>query len=168
MKRCTGLCGIWLVGVLSAGVATSAEAQSLAHQIDTLLGPHGIVLDVNPTDPAFEHTAHFTSSTLATLGLLVTQLAPNAADFPAISTAPGFTYRYNPDLEEFERASTSLGPIFVERAETIGKGRFDVGAAYSYVDFKQLEGEDLDSLVELLNVHEHPAVWREDAIVASG
>jgi hypothetical protein len=123
------------------------------------------VLDVNPSDPAFEHTAHFTSSTLSTLGLLVSELAPNASDFPAISTVPGFSYRYNPDLEEFERASTSLGPIFVERARTIGKGRFDIGAAYSYVKFDQLNGQDLGSLTLVLPHGESPVFGDETATV---
>ena len=76
---------------------------------------------------------------LATLGLLVKQLAPSAADFPAISTVPGFTYRYNPQIDEFERSSASLGPVFVERAHTLGQGKFDLGFSYLFVDFDELK-----------------------------
>jgi hypothetical protein len=46
---------------------------------------------------------------------LVQQLAPGAADFPAVSTVPGLTFRYNPELQAFERSSGSLGPVYVER-----------------------------------------------------
>jgi hypothetical protein len=155
-------CSMAMTGIMSA---PQAGAESLSSQIDTLFGPYGIVLEVTPTNPTFNHTAHFTSSTLATMGLLVSQLAPNAADFPAISTVPGFTYRYNPELEEFERTSTSLGPIFVERARTMGKGRFDVGAAYSYVKFDKLNGEDLGSLDLVLSHGESPVFGEETATV---
>lgn len=122
------------------GVAFTAEARSLSQQIDQLFGDLGIQVQT----PG--HVAHFSSDSLSALGTLVRQLAPNAADFPATSTTPGFTYRYNPDLQVFERSTTSLGPVFVERPQTIGKGRFDVGASNLFIDFKKFDGMDLDSL----------------------
>ncbi|MGH7858841.1 MAG: transporter, partial [Candidatus Binatia bacterium] len=73
-------------------------------------------------------------------------LSANAADFPAVATAPGFTYRYNPKLELFEPSTANLGPVFVERPQTLGKGKMDFGFSYLYVDFDQLEGEDLEGL----------------------
>ncbi len=152
MKRRTTLGRISQLAIAALALAPQADAQSLSSRIDTLFGPHGIVLDVRPA-PGFEHTAHFTSTALSTLGLLVSQLAPGASDFPALSTVPGFSYRYNPELEEFERASNTLGPIFTERARTIGKGRVDVGVAYSYVKFDELNGTDLDSMTLILD---HP------------
>jgi len=156
----------FLFGLLLAlGSSAPGEAASLSQRIGTILGPNGIVLEVNPSDPVFMHTAHFTSSTLSTLGLMVEQLAPSAADFPAISTVPGFTYRYDPGLDEFERTSTSMGPIFVERARTIGKGIFDVGAAYSYINFDQLDGKDLDGLSLVLGHGESQVFFDETATV---
>ena len=129
------------------GGAADVEARSLAERIDSLFGERGILIDVRPLDPRFPpHTAHFSSSSLATLGLLVKQLAPSAADFPAISTVPGFTYRYNPQIDEFERSSASLGPVFVERAHTLGQGKFDLGFSYLFVDFDELNGKSLNRL----------------------
>src|SRR6266852_114197 len=145
--RFGGLMRSLLCAVLIGGTAQSLHARSLSDRIDALFGEGGIVLDVHPINPNFPpHTAHFSSASLAALGLLVKQLAPSAADFPAISTAPGITYRYNPQLQAFERSSTSLGPVFVERPETIGRGKFDFGFSYLFVDFDELNGKNLDHL----------------------
>lgn len=147
----TGVMGVMLCWVTAVGV----EARSLSDRINLLFGDRGIVLTDVPTppdpqapapNPTVPHDAHFTSASLATLGLLVEQLAPSAADFPAISTVPGLTYRYNPSLQVFERSSESLGPVYVERPQTLGRGKFDIGVAYLYIDFDELEGEDLDRL----------------------
>lgn len=134
------------ITIASLFLSSNADAEELSQRLQTLFGQGGITLAVNPANPAFQHTAHFSSSSLATLGLLAEQLAPSAADFPAISTAPGFTYKYNPDLQTFERSSTSLGSIFVERPQTVGRGKFDFGLSYLYLDFAGLNGTDLDDL----------------------
>lgn len=135
-----------------AGIAT-VRADGLAGKLTNLFGPAGVTLTDQPVPwvlgdppPIVAHTAHFTSDSLATLGILVKQLAPSAADFPAISTVPGFTFRYNPALQTFERSSESLGPVFVERPQTIGRGKLDLGLSYLFVNFEELEGEELDGL----------------------
>ncbi len=150
--RFGGLMRSLLCAVLIGGTAQNLHARSLSDRIDALFGEGGIVLDVHPVNPNFPpHTAHFSSASLAALGLLVKQLAPSAADFPAISTAPGITYHYDPQLQAFERSSTSLGPVFVERPETIGRGKFDFGFSYLFVDFDELNGKNLDHLAFTLH-----------------
>jgi hypothetical protein len=143
------------MGILGALVCTlGAEAHadsSLADQLNNLYGDRGITLTEGAVEPtgggnAVPHTAHFTSESLATLGLLVQTLAPATADFPAISTVPGLSYRYNPDLQAFERSSGSLGPVYVERPQTLGRGKLDIGVAYLHINFDQLNGDDLDGL----------------------
>lgn len=69
-------------------------------------------------------------------------------DFPATATTPGFTYRYNPELLIYERSAGSLGPAFLERADTVGQGHFDVGASYLHADFTERDGHSLDGLSE--------------------
>ncbi|MGH7964935.1 MAG: hypothetical protein ACRERD_24500, partial [Candidatus Binatia bacterium] len=119
-----------LVGaVLVWGVAAGVEARNLSDRIDSLFGERGVELTPEQIS-GIPHQTHFTSDSLATLGLLTKQLAPNAADFPAISTAPGFTYRYNSQLQVFERSSASLGTVFIERPQTLGRGKFDFGLSY--------------------------------------
>ena len=124
------------------GLVSNGQAKDLAEQLDGLFGPDGITL--TPTIPS--HQAHFNSVSAATLGLLTQQLAPSAADFPAISTTPGFTFRYDSQIQSFVRSSESLGPVYVERAQTSGQGKFDVGFSYLYVDFDELNGQNLDGL----------------------
>ncbi len=137
----------WVVVAAIVASAGDARASSLADQITNVFGPSGVTLDIRPANPAFPpHTAHFSSDSLGTLGLLVTDLASSAADFPAVSTVPGFTYRLNPELEVFERAPGPLGPVFVERPGTLGKGKLDVGLSYLFVDFDDLNGDDIDGL----------------------
>lgn len=119
-------------------------AESLSDGIEGLFGERGIALDVDRSN--LPHRAHFTSESLATFALLVKQLSASAADFPAVSTAPGFTYRYDPRLEVFERSTSNLGPAFVERPQTLGQGKLDVGFSYLYIAFDELDGEGLDGL----------------------
>src|SRR5690349_12827217 len=123
-------------------MVTNSYAKDFATQIDRLYGSEGITL--TPTIPG--HIAHFSSVSLATLGLLTQQLASTAADFPAISTTPGFTFRYNSQIQAFERSSKSLGPVFVERAQTLGSGKLDIGVSILSVNFDQLNGQNLKGL----------------------
>jgi hypothetical protein len=120
------------------------EARDLAARLDGLFGKGGIRLrpDANPNFPP--HEAHFSAESLETLGLLTKQLAPSAADFPALSTTPGFTFRYNAQIQAFERSSGTLGPVYVERPQTLGRGKLDFGVSYLSVDFQELEGKSLD------------------------
>jgi hypothetical protein len=137
----------WVVVAAIVACAGDARAASLADEITNIFGPSGVTLDIRPANPQFPpHTAHFSSDSLGLLGLLVTDLAATAADFPAVSTVPGFTYRLNPELEVFERQPGPLGPVFVERPGTLGKGKLDVGISYLFVDFDDLNGEDIDGL----------------------
>ena len=131
-----------LTALLACGMGPRAYAgPGLAQQFNTLFGPQGLIV---PTQ--LFHMGHFTSDSQSTLGLLVQQLAPAAADFPAVSTVPGLTYSYNTELQTFERSSGSLGPVFVERPQTIGHGKLDVGFSYLFQDFDRLDGAGLDGL----------------------
>jgi hypothetical protein len=71
-----------------------------------------------------------------------------STDFRATATTPGFTYSFNPQLNLYERSTTSLGPAFLERADTIGAGRFDIGMTYLWASFQQLNGQNLNGLTE--------------------
>jgi len=78
---------------------------------------------------------------------LADALADTAArSVPIVSASAGFTYRYNPQAEVFERTSDTLGPIFLERPDTIGRNKFNVNVSYQYVDLDQFDGDDTDSL----------------------
>jgi len=67
-------------------------------------------------------------------------------EFPFASVTPAFIYRYNPAVDIYERLTGIPGPLFSERAPTLGKGRFNLGVGYAYIDFSDLNGTDLDNI----------------------
>jgi hypothetical protein len=75
--------------------------------------------------------------------LRMQQALARATDFPATTTTPGFTYRFDPASGSYERVSGTLGPAFLERAETIGAGRWDLSVSYLYARFTRINGESL-------------------------
>lgn len=69
-----------------------------------------------------------------------------AQQIPLASVAPAFTYRYNPAVDTFERSTSVPGPLFSERAMTLGNGQLNFGVGYSFIDFSELNGTDLDNI----------------------
>lgn len=108
--------------------------------LPNLYGPYG--LSLNPTN--FRHYAHFIGSAQDTLNTtLGTAIATQLALLPIISPASGFTYRYDSNAGAFVRSTTNFGPIYTERAETIGRGKFYFGVSYQRFRFDKLDGIDL-------------------------
>jgi len=70
-------------------------------------------------------------------------LASQLSSLPFPSPSGGFTYKYEPGVG-FIRNSESFGPIYADRAETIGKGRLDLAVGYSHSSFDRLDGLKLD------------------------
>ena len=70
-------------------------------------------------------------------------LAAQLSSFPLGSSAGGFTWTFEPVTGTFGRASDSFGPIFAERALTIGRNKLNVGVNYQHVTFDHLEGKEL-------------------------
>ncbi len=70
-------------------------------------------------------------------------MAVQVSSFPLGSSAGGFSWTFDPALGTFNRVSSSFGPVFSERALTIGRRRFNVGANYQRATFDKLEGQDL-------------------------
>lgn len=57
----------------------------------------------------------------------------------------GFTYRFDPTIGTFTRSTEDFGPLFSDRADTTGRGRFTLGASYSRYRFDEVDGVSLDS-----------------------
>lgn len=88
----------------------------------------------------FEKDAEATAATRDTISrALLTELTT----LPISTSSAGFTYLFNPELGTVERASSSFGPFFVERALTSGRNQLSFGAAFRYSEFDQLDGRDL-------------------------
>jgi hypothetical protein len=71
-------------------------------------------------------------------------LAKSASNIPIGATSSGATYSIVNGLPV--RTSTSAGPIFAERSQTLGRGRWFVGANVTNISFSTLNGVPLDNL----------------------
>jgi hypothetical protein len=69
-----------------------------------------------------------------------------ARSVPLISSSAGFTYRYNATTEVFERTSQTLGPLFLERPDTLGQGKFNINVSFQYVELNEFDGVSLTKL----------------------
>ena len=65
---------------------------------------------------------------------------------PLSSPASGVIVRKDPETGAELPVSSTLGPIFTERAETIGKGKFYVGFSDQDFHFTKFNGDSLNSL----------------------
>jgi hypothetical protein len=132
----------------------------------------GITLAPPPAGVVVSHEAHFVdpnSEQFIAVRQFNNELATQLATFPLASSAGGFAYKYDPALGTFTRATQSFGPIYTERADTIGKGKFNVGVNYSHftfdrVDDLSLSGGDL----KLVFTHKEVASYvKGDVITAA-
>jgi len=117
-----------------------AEARSLSDLIRESVPPTSIQSDLIAIDTSLVRGSSDAITTVMAEALQ--RIAIRGVDFPVVATVPGFSYVYNPTLQTFER-STHLGPVFSERAETLGRGRFEIGLSYLYADLDQVNGDDL-------------------------
>jgi hypothetical protein len=99
-------------------------------------------ITLSPPPEGFpSHEAHFIgddSPQFQALQQLNGSIANQLSSFPIASSAGGFTYTFDPALGVFVRSSDSFGPVYAERADTIGKGRFNMGLNYSHFTFDDI------------------------------
>src|ERR1035438_5659054 len=137
---------------LTPGTVVTGQCQG--HESDpgcvlpNLFGPQGLTLQAASS---FPHYAHFIGSAQQTLNIsLSSAIATQLAILPIISPASGFTFEYDRSAGVFVRSTTSFGPVYAERAESIGKGKVSVGTSYQRFRFSSLDG---------INLHNLPAVF---------
>src|ERR1700747_1717545 len=129
--------------ILTPGTVVIGQCQGHESEpgcvLPNLFGPTGITLTSK-----FPHFAHFIGSAQQILNQGVgTEIATQLAILPIISPSSGFTYQYDSAAGAFVRSTTSFGPIYTERAETIGRGKFSFGLSYQRFRFGSLDGVDL-------------------------
>ena len=94
------------------------------------------------------HGNHFLPSTTqgnATVISFITEaMAKSASNLPISATSSGATYSIVDGLPV--KTSTSSGPVFAERPQTLGKHRFFMGMNVSNMQFSTLNGVPLDNL----------------------
>jgi Putative MetA-pathway of phenol degradation len=137
---------------LTPGTVVTGQCQGRQTQpgcvLPNLFGSTGLSLYPNP---GFPHYAHFIGSAQTTLNqTLSSAIATQLAILPFISPSSGFTYKYSSEAGAFVRTTTSFGPIYAERAETIGRGKVSFGVSYQRFRFSSIDGT---------NLHNIPAVF---------
>src|SRR5262249_16940150 len=127
-------------GLLLAPGFASAQAFNLRDLLVDFFR-QGITLAAPPAVSPFpSHAHHFIGdASLVPLEQLNDQLAIQLSNFPLASSAGGFSYQLDPALGVFTRATDSFGPIYTERADTIGKGKFAFGMNFSHFSFDQID-----------------------------
>jgi hypothetical protein len=116
--------GSVVAGVLA--VTGSAGEASLANDLAQFIRPSG--------------SGGFSVPNL--IGPAIAHLAARSIDVPTTSTTPGFTYQYDPQTGQFGLAPESLGPVFAERADTVGQGHGALSFTYLYGKFDEFDGDE--------------------------
>lgn len=143
MKKTTAVLVVLVVGAFATSMSPSTASGKLIDLIPGLYGGEGIFL---ATDPAADHTAHFSIASAASINRLNEQIAAEVGGFPFSSSVGGFTFALEPVLGTFVRTTDTLGPLFAERAPTLGRGKFNFNLSYTFFKYHTFDGEDLDDL----------------------
>jgi hypothetical protein len=132
------------------------EAQHLRDQLGDLFifgtGEDPLTLggtsDPDNPDSIRIHGNHFVPAAVASNGTVISfltnSIGSNVANVPVSATSGGSTFSFEGGVPA--RTSTSAGPIFGERAQTLGRGRLLVGLARTGVNFKTIRGVDLNRI----------------------
>src|SRR5262249_60747361 len=84
-----------------------------------------------------------------------------ARSLPVISASPGLTFTFDPSSGAYERSTDRLGQLYLERAQPIGQGKWNVNASYERVEVNGVQGEDLgdlhDSRLPIILPGAHPS-----------
>jgi hypothetical protein len=139
----------WLVLALAV-LPRLLEAQSITEKVKDLFtfGDCGQPLCLNVVGGGI-HGTHFISDAqtggLTVVSFLTNSVGLNASSFPIGGTSGGTSFTLVGGVPV--RTTSSLGPIFADRADNLGQGRFLMGADVNYVRYRTLRGVPLDNLL---------------------
>ena len=145
-----------LTALLLASPSPSLEAQGLRGKFSQLFvfGPGGLELflpgSADPSNPASVqvHGKHFIPSSVDANGSLISfisnAISGAAANAPSSAASSGTTFRFEGGVPV--PTSVSSGPVFGERAPTLGRGRVFVGFNSSRAHFASIRGVDMHDI----------------------
>ena len=153
MRKCAAL-----VAILVCAFSASAQTLNLRDLLTNFLIV-GITLADPPPDSGFQtHAAHFISEDslqFAAVQQFSNEFASQVSSYPLPSPGGGFTYSFDPALGVLTRSSDSFGSVFGERADTIGRGKFNVGVSHTSYSFNSLGESNLrDGDLKIVFTHE--------------
>src|SRR4051812_44154789 len=147
-----------------ASTATAQTEGTLRSKISQLFifasGQEPLVLggSIDPSNPANiqAHGNHFVPSAVAEngslIGFITSAISASIGNVPIATTSGGVTFRFEGGIPV--KTSLSLGPIFAERAQTLGRGRAAVGIGHTAFQFSELRGVPMDN-ISLIFTHEN-------------
>jgi hypothetical protein len=158
MRKCAALV-VLLAFSFSASASTTAGGTLNLRDLLTNFLIVGITLADPPADSIFPtHAAHFISEDslqFAAIQRFSNEFASQVSAYPLPSPGGGFTYSFDPELGVLSRSSDSFGSVFGERADTIGRGKFNIGINHASYSFNTLGDNDLrDGDLKLVFTHE--------------
>ena len=135
--------------VFAVACSGSAAAQDAPPNLAALL-PDLILREISLPRPAVagvSHVAHFSpidaedldNPAVDVVRSFNTLMLMQLSSFPLGSPAGGFTYTFDETLGTFRRTSPSFGPVFAERAITMGRNRFNAGFSYQHTTYHSFE-----------------------------
>lgn len=124
-----------LAALLVITTAGSAAAQSSVSDVLTFLMTNQSIATGNPDRDR--------AAALATSQTISQALLANLATLPVSTSSGAFAYRLNPELGTVERATSTFGPFFVERAITAGSHEASFGLTFQQMRFDSLDGHNL-------------------------
>src|SRR5690348_15082648 len=120
----------WLASAAVLSVSLLSKPAVLSKDLDQLIpslyGGGGITLATQGPPQIAGHRAHFQAATGNALDQLNNQLSRSFSAFPFNSSAGSFAFNFDRDLNTLVNTSDTLGPIFAERAATLGQGKWNV------------------------------------------
>jgi len=140
------------VALLAASLlvcAPPARAQDLRDQVRQLFtfGNCGKLICLDTT-VLFGHGNHFlpASDSVAStiISFLSNSIILSVSNTPVSSASSGTTFQFQAGVPV--RTSTSAGPVFAERAQTLGRGRWFLGVGFTAMDFTRLRGVPLNHI----------------------
>ncbi len=150
--------------------ANQARAGKLKDLLPNLFGEGGIRQERITTlacCPGSGHEPHFQVESEAELTTLNDALRGQLGNFPLPSPASGFTFQFDPALGTFTRSTESFGPIFSDRAETVGRHKLSLGFSYSRFTYDKLDGKNLDNgELQLTFLHDPTGALRSPPMAA--
>lgn len=146
MRRVVAVAGVALVAL-----AGPLMSQGLRERISSELFTFGtcgqpLCLDGSQL---VGHGDHFIPAQLSGAGSILAFLSNaigvSVTNVPISAASSGATFSFEGGVPV--KTSSSAGPIFSERAQTLGRGRFFLGANITALRFERLRGVHLDDLV---------------------
>jgi hypothetical protein len=141
---------ITVVLLVSFGLLQLTYGQTLKEQINNMF-EESLDLHLSPG----EHGQHFlpvnVASSRAIINSMNNFIGTSASSFPLSSSTAGVTFDFSSGRPV--PTSTSFGPIFAERSQTVGQGRINMGLNFTTINFKKIRGISMED-VQLTFTHQ--------------